>query len=135
MGTIASYATEVALPATGTWANPGKGGAQADIIITAPEDGVPLLFAEIDNYFESAKVLAAKIDKYMRYCQRKVKDVDGKERPMWRTHWWVPDGRHGDRPHPPLLLVFNLPLHRPVIAEHPSASEGAFPWHCHRGIR
>ncbi|MFG3215656.1 hypothetical protein [Streptomyces tendae] len=107
LGTIASYATEVPLLATGTWANPGKGGAQADIVITAPEDGVPLLFVKIDNCFESAQVLAGKIDKYMRFGQRKVKDVDGKERPMWRTRWWVPDGRHGDRPHPPLLLVFN----------------------------
>ncbi|MET9197064.1 replication-relaxation family protein [Streptomyces olivaceus] len=107
VGTIASYATEVALPATGTWSNPGKGGAQADIVITAPEDGVPLLFVEIDNCFESAQVLAAKIDKYMRFCQRQVKDVDGRGRPMWRTRWWGPDGRHGDRPHPPLLLVFN----------------------------
>ncbi|CAL9677117.1 hypothetical protein [Streptomyces sp. enrichment culture] len=43
LGTIASYVTEVALPATGTWANPGRGGAQADIVVTAPEDGVPLL--------------------------------------------------------------------------------------------
>ncbi|MEV5146877.1 hypothetical protein AB0L14_21205 [Streptomyces sp. NPDC052727] len=25
LGTIASYATEVALPATGTWSNPGRG--------------------------------------------------------------------------------------------------------------
>jgi hypothetical protein len=107
LGTIASYATEVALPATGTWSNPGRGGAQADIVITAPEDGVPLLFVEIDNCYESAQVLAAKIDKYMRFCQRKVKDVDGKERPMWRTRWWVPDGRRADEPHPPLLLVFN----------------------------
>ncbi|MEV0695439.1 hypothetical protein [Streptomyces sp. NPDC050388] len=40
----ASYATGVALPATGTWPNPGKGGAQADIVITSSEDGVPLLF-------------------------------------------------------------------------------------------
>ncbi|WP_052731484.1 hypothetical protein [Streptomyces sp. MBT28] len=107
LGAIASYATEVALPATGTWANPGKGGAQADIVITTPEDGVPLLFAEIDNCFKSAQVHAAKIYKYVRFCQQKVKDVDGKERPMWRTRWWVPDGRHGDQPHPPLLLVFN----------------------------
>ncbi|MEU1010996.1 hypothetical protein [Streptomyces sp. NPDC005890] len=68
---------------------------------------MPLLFVEIDNCFEPAQVLAAKIDKYMRFCQRKLKDVDGKERPMWRTRWWVPDGRHGDQPHPPLLLVFN----------------------------
>ncbi|MFJ9968889.1 hypothetical protein [Streptomyces avermitilis] len=97
----------MALPATGTWSNPGRGGAQAAIVITAPEDGVPLLFVETDNCFESAQVLAAKIDKYMRFCQRKVKDVDGKERPMWRTRWWVPDGRHADQPHPPLLLVFN----------------------------
>ncbi|AWT47352.1 replication-relaxation family protein [Streptomyces actuosus] len=123
LGTIASYATEVALPATGTWSDPGKGGAQADIVITAPEDGVPLLFVEIDNCFESAQVLAAKIDKYMRFCQRKVKDVDGRERPMWRTRWWVPDGRRGDQPHPPLLIVFNRigprnPGHRyPRLAE------------------
>ncbi|EST29225.1 replication-relaxation family protein [Streptomyces roseochromogenus] len=107
LGTIASYATEVALPATGTWSNPGKGSAQADIVLTAPEDGVPLLFVEIDNCFESAQELAAKIDKYMRFCQRKVKDADGTERPMWHTRWWVPDGRHGGQPHPPLLLVFN----------------------------
>ncbi|MFB7853277.1 replication-relaxation family protein [Streptomyces sp. NPDC056053] len=107
LGTIASYATEVALPTTGTWSNPDRGGAQADIVITSPEDGVPLLFVEIDNCHESAQVLAAKIDKYMRFCQRKVKDVDGTERPMWRTRWWAPDGRHGDQPHPPLLLVFN----------------------------
>ncbi|MFD5482744.1 hypothetical protein [Streptomyces hawaiiensis] len=26
---------------------------------------------------------------------------------MWRPRWWVPDGRHGDQPHPPLLLVCN----------------------------
>ncbi|WP_199885600.1 hypothetical protein [Streptomyces sp. CB00455] len=31
IGAIASYATEVPLPATGTWGAPGKGGAQADI--------------------------------------------------------------------------------------------------------
>lgn len=59
LGTIASYATEVALPATGTWSNPGKGGAQADIVITAPEDGMPPLSVEIDNCYESAQVLAA----------------------------------------------------------------------------
>nr|WP_239081905.1 hypothetical protein [Streptomyces sp. SID9727] len=99
LGTIASYATEAALPATGTWFTPGKGGAQADIVITAPEDGVPLLFVEIDNCFESAQVPAAKSDKYMRFCQRKVKGVDGKERPMWRTGWRVPDGRHGQDRH------------------------------------
>lgn len=64
LGAIASYATEVALPATGTWSNPGKGGAQADIVLTAIEEGVPLLFVEfveVDNCYESAQELAAKI--------------------------------------------------------------------------
>ncbi|MFH8803827.1 hypothetical protein ACH4F6_30205 [Streptomyces sp. NPDC017936] len=107
LGTVASCATEVALPATGTWSDPGRGGAQADIVVTASGDGVPLLFAEIGNCFESAQVLAAKTDKYTRFGQRKVKDLDGRERPMWRTRWWAPDGRHGDQPHPPPLLVFN----------------------------
>lgn len=107
LGTIASYAAEVALPATGTWSNPGKRGAPADIVIAAPEDGVPLLFVEVDNCYESAQELAARVDKYVRSCGRKVKDADGRERPMWRTRWRVPDGRLGDQPHPPLLLVFN----------------------------
>ncbi|MFJ5212833.1 hypothetical protein [Streptomyces nigra] len=31
---------------------------------------MPLLFVEIDDCFESAQVLAAKIDKYMQFCQR-----------------------------------------------------------------
>ncbi|MFF5147834.1 replication-relaxation family protein [Streptomyces sp. NPDC013157] len=105
LGTIASYATEVALPATGTWSNPGKGGAQADIVITAPEDGVPLLFVEIDNCHESAHELAGKVDKYRRFFQRKVKDTDGREKPMWRTRW--PMQWDSDDPLPPLLFVFN----------------------------
>ncbi|MFJ7497694.1 hypothetical protein ACIQZB_42710 [Streptomyces sp. NPDC097727] len=49
IGAIASYWTEVPLPATGTRNAPGKGGAQADIVLTAPQYGVPLLFIEADN--------------------------------------------------------------------------------------
>ncbi|WP_225811411.1 hypothetical protein [Streptomyces spinosus] len=26
---------------------------------------------------------------------------------MWRTRWWMADGRNGDQPQPPPLLVFN----------------------------
>ncbi|MEW2527575.1 replication-relaxation family protein [Streptomyces sp. NPDC047071] len=107
LGTLASYATEVVLPATGTWSAPGKGGAQADIVLTAPEDGVPLLFVEVDNCYETGQVLAGKIEKYMRFFQRTVKDSDGTERPMWRTRWWGPDKDTVDSPHPPVLLVFN----------------------------
>ncbi|MEU8622704.1 replication-relaxation family protein [Streptomyces sp. NPDC048623] len=107
IGTIASFWTEVPLPATGTWNAPGKGGAQADIVLTAPQDGVPLLFIEVDNCHETAEELADKLEKYARFFKRKVKDTDGKERPMWRTRWTVPEGRPGDTPHPPVLLVFN----------------------------
>ncbi|MFE2273335.1 replication-relaxation family protein [Streptomyces lavendulae] len=107
IGTIASYWTEVPLPATGTWNAPGKGGAQADLVLTAPQDGVPLLFIEVDNCHETAEELAAKLEKYARFFKRKMKDTDGKERPMWRTRWTAPETWSGDRTHPPVLLVFN----------------------------
>ncbi|MFE0654633.1 hypothetical protein ACFVZH_39640 [Streptomyces sp. NPDC059534] len=76
-------------------------------MLTAPQDGVPLLFIEVDNCHETAEELADKLEKYARFFKRKVKDTDGKERPMWRTRWTVPEGRYGDAPHPPVLLVFN----------------------------
>lgn len=107
IGTIASYWTEVPLPATGTWNAPGKGGAQADLVLTAPQDGVGLLFIEVDNCHETAEELAAKLEKYARFFRRTVKDTDGKERPMWRTRWTASADRYGDVPHPPVLLVFN----------------------------
>lgn len=37
---IASRTREVPLPATGSWNAPGMGGAQADVVLTAPQDGV-----------------------------------------------------------------------------------------------
>ncbi|MET9880224.1 replication-relaxation family protein [Actinacidiphila glaucinigra] len=107
IGSLASYVTEVPLPATGTWNAPGRGGAQADIVVTARRDGAPLLFIEVDNCHESAEELAGKLEKYARFFRRQVKDTDGKERPMWRTRWPAPDGRWRDVPHPPVLLVFH----------------------------
>lgn len=107
IGTIASYWTEVPLPATGSWNAPGKGGAQADLVLTAPQDGVPLLFIEVDNCHETAEELAAKLEKYARFFRRKVKDTDGKARSMWRTRWTGPATWSGDATHPPVLLVFN----------------------------
>ncbi|WP_406415202.1 replication-relaxation family protein [Streptomyces sp. NBC_00873] len=107
IGTIASYWTEVPLPATGTWNAPGKGGAQADIVLTAPQDQVPLLFIEVDNCHETAEELADKLEKYARFFRRRVKDTDGRERPMWRTRWTAPATWSGDATHPPVLLVFN----------------------------
>ncbi|WP_434482052.1 hypothetical protein [Streptomyces sp. NBC_01340] len=105
IGIITSYATEVALPSTGTWKNPGAGCAWADIVLIAPEAGLPLLFMEADNCTEDASVIAAKFDKYMRHYRRKDKDTDGLDKPMWRTRWSAPDPRWGDASHPPVLLV------------------------------
>ncbi|GHB32556.1 replication-relaxation family protein [Streptomyces chryseus] len=106
IGTIASYATEVPLPATGTWGAPGKGGAQADIVLTAAQAGIPLLFIEVDNCHETAEEIAAKLAKYHRFFKRQIKDTDGKDKPMWRTRW-LAYADEGETPHPPVLFVFN----------------------------
>lgn len=106
LGTLGDYATEVPLPVSGTWARPGHGGVQADLVLTASQDGLPLLFVEVDNCHMTAQQLAAKVDRYARFFQRRVKDTDGRDREMWRTRWPSP-ARTRDAPHPPLLLVFN----------------------------
>ncbi|WP_232837948.1 hypothetical protein [Streptomyces atratus] len=68
---------------------------------------MPLLFVEVDNCHETAEELADKLEKYAWFFRRKVKETDGRERPMWRTRWAAPDSGSGDRTHPPVLLVFN----------------------------
>lgn len=107
IGTLISYATEVALPVKGTWKNPAVGSARADVVVTAPGDGVPLLFIEADNCTEEAVLIAAKFDKYLRFFRRQEKDTDGKEKPMWRTRWSAPAWEGYERVHPPVLLVFH----------------------------
>ncbi|MEU2872992.1 replication-relaxation family protein [Streptomyces olivoreticuli] len=117
IGTITSYATEVALPAKGTWKNPGLGSARADIVLTAAEAGVPLLFIEADNCFEDAALIAAKFDKYARFYRRKEKDTDGIEKPLWRTRWSAPEPEPYERVHPPVLLVFHQVGPRPALGQ------------------
>jgi hypothetical protein len=84
IGTITSYATEAAL-GDRHLEEPSVGCAWADIVLTAPQVGLPLLFIEADNCTEEAPVIAAKFDKCMRHFHRTVKDTDGKDKPMWRT--------------------------------------------------
>ncbi|MDK1349064.1 hypothetical protein QNO09_38610 [Streptomyces sp. 378] len=67
IGTLASYATEVALPVKGTWKYPTTGSARADVVLTAAlEAGVPLLFIEVDNCTEEAVLIAAKFARRRR---------------------------------------------------------------------
>ncbi|MFF5638681.1 replication-relaxation family protein [Streptomyces sp. NPDC012825] len=101
IGTLASYATEVALPVKGTWKNPAIGSVRADMVLTASQAGVPLLFIEVDNCTEEAALIAAKFDKYLRFFLRKEKDTDGFESPLWRTRWSAPDEEY-ERVHPPV---------------------------------
>ncbi|MGY1495054.1 hypothetical protein ACW4TU_00105 [Streptomyces sp. QTS52] len=107
IGTITFYATEVALPSTGTWKNPGVGGVWADVVLTAPEAGLSLLFIMAGDCTGEAPVIAVKFDKYLRHFHRRAKDTDGHEKPMWRTRWSAPDLGWGDATHPPVLVVFH----------------------------
>lgn len=79
IGTFTSYATEVGLPVKGTWKNPAVGSAHADVVVTAPHDGVPLLFIEVDNCTEEPPFIAATFDKHVRFFLRKGRGTDGIE--------------------------------------------------------
>ncbi|AQW46551.1 replication-relaxation family protein [Streptomyces violaceusniger] len=108
LGHLAGWETEVALPVAGTFTAPGKGSLRADAVLQAQEDGVPVLFVEVDNCTEEAVLIAGKFDKYARFFQRKEKDTDGIEKPLWRTRWLVREREGYERvQHPPVLLVFH----------------------------
>ena len=70
IGSITSWSMEVSLPPTGSWYAPGKGGAQADVVLIAPEAGLPLLFVEVDNCHMDPQWIVEKFDKYMRFFRR-----------------------------------------------------------------
>jgi hypothetical protein len=106
--------SQVPLPVTGTWSSPGKGGVQADIVVTVPGSQVPLLFVEVDNCFEEAAVLVEKVDRYARFFARNT-TTDGIA--MWRQCWTAPPDAYGERSLPPVLLVFN-----PVGPRNPNAT-------------
>lgn len=88
IGTLSSYATEVALPVKGTWKNPVIGSARADIVVTAPDEGVPLLFIEVDNCTEEVALTTAKFDKYSA-----VLPTGGQGTPRRTPHIWPPGVR------------------------------------------
>ncbi|MET8631632.1 hypothetical protein [Streptomyces sp. NPDC004680] len=58
---------------------------------------------EVDNCTETADVLAAKFDRYLRFFRLKAKDHKGRDTPLWRT-LYPPTGREG---HPPIVVMFN----------------------------
>ncbi|MEU1441611.1 replication-relaxation family protein [Streptomyces mirabilis] len=101
MGWIGSWSTEVPLNLPTSRGN--RAGVRADAVLQAPEAGLPVLFVEVDNCTESADILAAKFEKYLRYFRLKSKNPLGSESPVWRTQY-PSTGREG---HPPVVVVFN----------------------------
>ncbi|MET8787970.1 replication-relaxation family protein [Streptomyces sp. NPDC004589] len=101
MGTVASWSTEVAhnLPSVGR----NRSAVQTDAVLHAPDAGVPVLLVEVDNCTETADVLAAKFDRYLRFFRVRAKDHKGRDIPLWRT-LYPPTGGEG---HPPIVVVFN----------------------------
>lgn len=67
LGKLRGWTTEVALPVAGTFTAPGRGSLRADAVLTAPEDGVPVLFVEVDNHTEPPAQVADKIARYRRF--------------------------------------------------------------------
>ncbi|MGW2841808.1 replication-relaxation family protein [Streptomyces sp. NPDC001493] len=102
LGHLRGWETNVPLPVSGTFAAPERGSLYADAILTAPEDGVPVLFVEVDTHTEPAAAVAQKIMAYRTFFERTVKGHQGRETALWST-LWDDSGRGG---YPPLALVF-----------------------------
>ncbi|MGD3108009.1 replication-relaxation family protein [Streptomyces sp. YGL11-2] len=110
LGRIESWATEVVLPVSGTRFAPGRNSPRADAVFAAPDEGVPLLFVEVDNGTESPVVLSGKVSRYREFFRRTVKVPSPPQNawprpgeiPMWQA-LYGPTGWEG---HPPLAIVF-----------------------------
>ncbi|MCA1222630.1 replication-relaxation family protein [Streptomyces sp. 8L] len=86
----------------GTFTTPAKGSLRADAVLTAPEDGMPVLFVEVDRFSEPAAVLSRKIVDYREFFRRRLPDTRDRHVPLWSSQWPAPELVS----HPPLALVF-----------------------------
>lgn len=102
IGTIADWATEVSHPL------PGNRQQIADAVLTAPQDGVPVLLVEVDLHNETSREIAAKFDRYAEYFALTYKDPahtghasTARTLPVWRRTYPAapPDGL------PPIALI------------------------------
>ncbi|WP_443075421.1 replication-relaxation family protein [Streptomyces sp. NBC_01483] len=91
MGWIGSWSTEV--PLNLPTSRGSRAGVRADAVLQAPDAGLPVLFVEVDNCTESADVLAAKFEKYLRYFRLKSKNLLGRESPCGAPSTRRPGGR------------------------------------------
>ncbi|WP_394427413.1 replication-relaxation family protein [Streptomyces sp. SGAir0957] len=84
------------LPITGSESSPGRGSAQADLVLSAPEHQLPLVFVEVDRGTMTPSRVAEKIDRYHAYFAR----TDQQHTLWWRQRWNAPYGQ------PVVMFVF-----------------------------
>ncbi|MYT71192.1 MULTISPECIES: replication-relaxation family protein [unclassified Streptomyces] len=105
IGELDALATEVSLPTAGTDGAPARGSAQADLVLTAPEHGLPALFVEVDRATMTPERVAAKIHRYNAYFNRTDKQLTS----TWRQRWNAPTG------HPVVAFVLTGPSQTTVM--------------------
>ncbi|MFI7008900.1 replication-relaxation family protein [Streptomyces sp. NPDC050145] len=87
LGSLMDMSTEVTLPVTGTWATPGRGAVQADLLVAAPEAAAPLLFVEVDRATMIPERVAQKVAGYQRFFERR----DRQGELWWKARWETPE--------------------------------------------
>ncbi|MET9499495.1 replication-relaxation family protein [Streptomyces sp. NPDC006552] len=96
LGRLENMMTEVPLPITGSESSPGRGSAQADLVLCAPEHQLPVVFVEVDRGTMTPARVAQKIDRYHAYFAR----TGAQFTPWWQQRWHVRYGR------PVVMFVF-----------------------------
>ncbi|MFJ8827704.1 replication-relaxation family protein [Streptomyces sp. NPDC102467] len=96
LGALENMTTEAPLPITGTESAPGRGSAQADLVLCALEHNLPAVFVEVDRGTMTPARVAEKIDRYAAYFHRADKHHDL----WWRRRWHVNYGE------PVVMFVF-----------------------------
>ncbi|MFD5430296.1 replication-relaxation family protein [Streptomyces sp. NPDC127084] len=101
IGSPVAWSTEVVHNLPG--AARTRASVRADIVLRAPEAGLPVLLVEVDRCTEADEVLAAKFARYHQFFRLKTKDASGRAAPAWQS-LYPPTGREG---HPPVAVVFD----------------------------
>ncbi|MEV8547661.1 replication-relaxation family protein [Streptomyces sp. NPDC051572] len=101
IGSPAAWSTEVVHNLPGAVRT--RASVRADIVLRAPEAGLPVLLIEVDRCTEADEVLAAKFARYQQFFRLRTKDGAGRTVPVWQS-LYPATGREG---HPPVAVVFD----------------------------
>ncbi|MFJ9634969.1 replication-relaxation family protein [Streptomyces sp. NPDC101175] len=101
IGSPTAWSTKVVHPLPG--AARTRASVRADLVLRAPEAGLPVLLLEVDRCTEADEVLAAKFARYHQFFRLRTKDAGGRAVPVWQS-LYPPTGREG---YPPVAVVFD----------------------------